>query len=192
MRKRKVIAFAGLDGSGKSTQISVIKKRFEENGLAVKVVQHFDTPIGQKCKEIIRLSKDAYIRALAFALDEYSQKIDNSDIADYDLILWDRSHYCAIAYSGAQGISELWLHSLYQFSQEYDLCLYLDISPETSYSRKGLDDISPQLRDTQFAKVRELYLQLAQNEKIKAINAEQEFEKVTSDIEDAIWEVLRK
>lgn len=192
MRKRKVIAFAGLDGAGKSTQISVIKKRFEENGLAVKVVQHFDTPIGQKCKEIIRLSKDVYIRALAFALDEYSQKINNSDISDYDLILWDRSHYCAIAYSGAQGISELWLHSLYQFSQEYDLCLYLDISPETSYSRKGLDDISPQLRDTQFVKVRELYLQLAQNEKIKAINAEQEFEKVTSDIEDAIWEVLRK
>ena len=48
MKHAKVIAFAGLDGSGKSTQIEAIKRILETQGYKVKIQQHFTSPIGEK------------------------------------------------------------------------------------------------------------------------------------------------
>lgn len=190
MKKPKVIAFAGLDGSGKSSQIVAVKKILEMRGYKVKVQQHFASPVGRKCEDIIKMSKDAYIRALAFALDEYFQKIDNATDSEYDVILCDRSHYCAFAYSGAQGISPDWITWIYKYSQEYDMCFYLDISLKTSLIQKGFDAISPSLSDEQFARVREIYLELATTGKLIKVNAEQDFDKVTEDIKTLICEEL--
>lgn len=192
MRRAKVIAFAGLDGAGKSTQIEAIKLFLEENGYKVKVQQHFSLPIGRKCEEIIKISKDAYIRALAFALDEYSQKQDNIDDSDYDVILCDRSHYCAYAYSGAQGIQSDWIKRLYMYSQEYDICIYLDVSLGTSYAHKGFDAISPNLSGDQFKMVRNIYLQLVEMGKLIRVDAEQDFGVVTENIKALVCEVLAK
>lgn len=192
MRKAKVIAFAGLDGSGKSTQIEAVKQFLEFNGYKVKIQQHFSLPIGRNCKEIIKISKDPYIRALAFAIDEYSQKLDNINDSDYDVILCDRSHYCAFAYSGAQGIQNDWINWLYMYSQDYDICIYLDISLGISYAHKGFDDISPNLSENQFTKVRENYLQLVDMGKLIMVNAEQDFGMVTEDIKTLVLEVLSK
>lgn len=187
-----IIAFAGLDGSGKSTQIDAIKKRFEDKGFRVKVQCHFNTKIGKMCQNIIKLTPNAYIRAITFALDEYAQQLDDMSGEEFDLILCDRSHYCAIAYSGAQGMSEDWIRSLYQYAQTYNLCIYLDISLSTSYSHKGFDDISPNIDDSQYSNVRKIYLDLVEKGELKRIDAEQEFDKVTDDIEEAILEVIRK
>lgn len=192
MKQAKVIAFAGLDGSGKSTQIKAVKQQLEASGYKVKIQQHFSTPIGERCQEIIKISKDAYIRALAFALDEYSQKLDNIGDSNYDVILCDRSHYCAYAYSGAQGIQDDWINWLYMYSQEYDLCIYLDISLNTSYAHKGFDTISPNLSAKQFEQVRENYLRLVDMGKLVRINAEQDFKMVTEAIKTLIHGVLTR
>lgn len=192
MKNTKIIAFVGLDGSGKSSQIKSVKKILEAKGYRVKVQQHFTLPIGIKCEEILKKSKDAYIRALTFALDEYAQKLDNEMDADYDIILCDRSHYCAYAYSGAQGISCEWIKEIYKYSQQYDMCIYLDISTDTSCSQKGFDAISPSLSQEQFARVREIYLELVQKGELMKVNAEQRFEKVTEDISLLICEALKK
>ncbi len=192
MSRAKIIAFAGLDGSGKSTQIKVLKQRLESSGYKVKVQQHFNTLIGKKCEEVIKMSHDSYVRALAFALDEYSQKLDNIDDSNYDVILCDRSHYCAYAYSGAQGVSTDWITWLYMYSQEYDMCIYLDISVDTSYIHKGFDCISPILSEDQFKKVRENYLQLVDMNKVIIIDAEQNFKKVTEDIMAKVYSILEK
>ena len=192
MANAKLIAFAGLDGAGKSSQIESVKNYLEANGYRVKIQQHFTLPIGIKCEEILKKSKDAYIRALTFALDEYEQKLDNEIDADYDIILCDRSHYCAYAYSGAQGISYKWISEIYKYSQKYDLCIYLDISTDTSYLQKGFDILSPSLSKEQFARVREIYLELVKKGELMRVNAEQSFDKVTEDISLLIREVLRK
>lgn len=184
------IAFSGLDGSGKSTQIEAIRKRFEARGFRVKVQQHFDTEIGGLCENIIKLTKNPYVRALTFALDEYSQQENSMTTPDYDLILCDRSCYCAIAYSGAQGVSQDWIMSLYKHLQTYDLCIYLDVSLETSYLHKEVDYKSPNINKTQFCKVKEIYLDLVRINKMIRINAEQEFDRVTDDIENIILKEL--
>lgn len=192
MNTPQIIAFSGLDGAGKSTQIEAIKKRFENKGFKIKVHHHFDTEIGQMCQGIIKLTSNSYIRAITFALDEYAQKLDNISNVEYDLILCDRSYYCALAYSGAQGVYEDWIRSLYKYTQAYNLCLYLDISLATSYLHKGFDDKSPNIDKKQFSKVRKIYLDLVTKGEMKRIDAEQEFNKVTDDIEEAIWEVIKK
>ena len=190
MRRTKVIAFAGLDGSGKSTQIETIKKLLEIQGYKVKIQQHFATSIGEKCKDIIEISKEPHIRAFAFALDEYAQKLNNIEDADYDVILCDRSHYCAYAYSGAQGLDFNWIDTLYKYSQEYDLCIYLDISLDTSFKHKAFDSISPNLSVKQFKKVRDNYLRLVDSGKLVKVNAEQEFSIVTEEIYALVMGVL--
>ena len=186
MKKNLKIAFSGLDGSGKSTQVQRIKKVLEEKGYSVKVQQHFALPIGKVCEKIIKLSKDPYIRALTFALDEYAQKLDNMTDLKYDIILCDRSHYCAYAYLVAQGVEYDWIENIYKFSEIYDLCIYLDISVETSYLHKAADDISPRISDEQLLKVRDMYLTLVQNDKMVRVNAEQDVHKVTEDILELI------
>lgn len=192
MDKPLIIAFAGLDGSGKSTQIEEIKKRFAAQGFRIKVQRQFETEIGRMCYDIIKCRPNSYIRAIAFALDKYAYNFDAPANACYDLILCDRSHYCALAYASAQGVSEDWIRSLYQYSQDYALCLYLDISPATSLLRKEPDAKSPSITESQFIKVRENYLALVENGELQRIDAEQEFAKVTDDIETAIWEALNK
>lgn len=190
MSNTKTVSFSGLDGAGKSTQINEIKRRFEEKGLKVKVKQHFESVIGEKCKDIIKTTSDPYIRALAFALDEYSQK--GEEDTNYDLILCDRNFYCAIAYSGAQGLSEGWLRVLYKFAYKYDLCIYLDITENTSYLRKGLDEISPKFNNTQLSHTRNIYLDLVERGEMLKINAEQEIDKITHEIEILIEEMLNE
>lgn len=191
MKQPKVIAFAGLDGSGKSTQIEAIKSIVEAQGYKVKIQQHFASPIGKKCREIIQLSKDPYIRALTFALDEYAQKLNNKEDSDFDVILCDRSHYCAYAYSGAQGLEFHWINTLYEHSQKYDLCIYLDISLNTSYKHKGFDSISPHLSEQQFKNVRDNYLKLVDMGKLVKVNAEQEFKIVTEEIKALVIGVIK-
>ncbi|HUM84985.1 MAG TPA: dTMP kinase [Lachnospiraceae bacterium] len=191
MKHAKVIAFAGLDGSGKSTQIEAIKRILETQGYKVKIQQHFTSPIGEKCREIIQLSKDPHIRALTFALDEYAQKLNNLEDSDYDVILCDRSHYCAYAYSGAQGIKVDWINVLYEHSQKYDLCIYLDITLNTSYKHKGFDSISPNLSVQQFEKVRDNYLSLVDMGKLVKVNAEQEFTIVTEEINSLVMGAIK-
>lgn len=192
MKKPKVIAFAGLDGSGKTTQIQAIRKLLEATGYKVKVQQHFASSVGKKCQDIIRESKDPHIRALAFALDEYSQKLDNNSDTNYDVILCDRSHYCAYAYSGAQGISEDWINWLYMYSQEYDICIFLDITLNTSYTHKGFDSVSPSLSEAQYNQVRANYLRMVNSGQIIRVDAEQVFETVTEQIKTIIYGVLEK
>lgn len=193
MKTQLIIALAGLDGAGKSTQTEALKKRFESNGFRVKVHHQFDTEIGKLCHEIIKLTPSPYIRAITFALDKYAYyNLDNRSDVGYDIIFCDRSHYCAIAYSGAQGIGEDWIRSLYKYTKPCTLCLYLDISLTTSHLRKGFDDKSPNIDEGQFENVRNNYLDLVSRGELIRIDAEQEFDKVTDDIEEAILEVVRK
>lgn len=192
MKKTKLIAFAGIDGSGKSTQIFTIKSLLEEKGYKVKVQQHFSTTIGKKCKDILSISKDTYIRALAFALDEYSQKINNIEDDNYDIILCDRSHYCAYAYLYAQGVDLNWIQSLYKYSLNYDLCIYLDITVETSIKRKGFDHISPEISIKQYNNVRNIYLHLANQGHIVKINGEKDFNLITEEIMKIIEGILNE
>lgn len=187
-----IIALAGLDGSGKSTQTEALKKRFENKGFRIKVQHQFDTEIGKLCHEIIKLTPNSYIRAITFALDKYTYNFDNTSDVEYDLILCDRSHYCAIAYACAQGIDEDWIRTLYKYTQPYTLCIYLDISLATSYCRKETDDKSPKIDERQFANVRRNYLNLVSKGELIRIDAEQAFDKVTDDIEKTIWGVISK
>lgn len=185
-----IIAFAGLDGSGKTTQLEQIKKNFESYGFKVKIQRHFETDIGKNCEIIITQTKNPIIRALAFALDEYSQKIENETDNKYDIILCDRSHFCALAYSQAQGLSEKWIRTLYEYSQSYTVCIYLDIATEISRKHKNTDQFSPNISKEQFESVRNLYLQMVQKGEIRFVNANKSFEEVTKDIEKIIWELL--
>lgn len=187
-----IVAFSGLDGSGKTTQIKALKHIFESYGYRVKVLNQFSTKLGKLCKRIVKNSSNPYVRSISFALDNYIQCYnDKQSDYEYDLVLCDRSINCAIAYSCAQGVSRAWLTTLYEYSIPYDLCFYLDVSINTSLKRKGLDDKSPRFTREQYVKTREIYLELVTSNDLININAEKDFDEVTNDITIIILEALQ-
>lgn len=54
MDKGKIIAFEGLDGCGKDTQIDLLKEYLEDNGIEYKYIPQLETPIG-------RLTRSEYL-----------------------------------------------------------------------------------------------------------------------------------
>lgn len=108
----KFIAFEGLDGSGKSTQISLLQRYFEQKGIKCKFL-HFprlNSPvIGMLVSRFLRGelgtvdNVDPYLVALMYATDRaHSKDMINSWLdSDYTVIV-DRYLYSNVAFQCAK------------------------------------------------------------------------------------------
>ena len=108
----KFVNIEGLDGSGKSTQIKLLKKYFEENNIKYKYM-HFprtDSPIyGELIAKFLRgelgkmESVDPYLIALIYAGDRNDAKSQINEWLKQDyLVLIDRYVYSNIAFQCAK------------------------------------------------------------------------------------------
>jgi len=108
----KFVNIEGLDGSGKSTQINLLKKHFEENNIDYKYM-HFprtDSPIyGELIAKFLRgelgkmESVDPYLIALIYAGDRNDAKSQINEWLKQDfLVLIDRYVYSNIAFQCAK------------------------------------------------------------------------------------------
>ncbi|CAH0447904.1 Thymidylate kinase [Vibrio phage vB_VpaM_sm033] len=109
MSKGKLISFDGLGGSGKSTQIELLKKALEEKGYNV-VVQKFpnyDSPTGKIIKEYLdgkfgeNIPPD-FVQSL-YALDRVAMKDTIATFLNRGVwVILDRSAYSGLAYQSAR------------------------------------------------------------------------------------------
>ena len=109
-----LITFEGIDGSGKSTQISLLKNRLEEAGLAVDV---FREPGGTGVSEQVRsllldpaYEIDPFAELLLFSAARaqlVAEKIRPA-LAEGHIVLCDRFYDSTTAYQGAgRGLGEI-------------------------------------------------------------------------------------
>ena len=62
MKKNLFIAFEGIDGSGKSTQVKLLKEKLEAKGLKVYTTcEPTDSPMGKMIREIFMLQTKHYL-----------------------------------------------------------------------------------------------------------------------------------
>lgn len=135
----KLIAVEGLDGSGKSTQIYLLKRWLEMRGLKVfftewnsSLVVKRATSKGKK-RQLLTPTTFSLIHCTDFA-DRYERQILPLLKAGY-LVLCDRYIYTAFARDTVRGCSRPWLRRLYGFARHPDLTLFFDTAPETAYGR---------------------------------------------------------
>lgn len=151
----KLIAVEGLDGSGKSTQIYLLKRWLEMRGLKVfftewnsSVIVKKATSKGKK-RQLLTPTTFSLIHCTDFA-DRYEQQILPLLKAGY-LVLCDRYIYTAFARDAVRGCSRAWLRRLYGFARHPDLALFFNTPlpvalgrilsgrPQLKYHEAGMD-----------------------------------------------------
>ena len=178
------LAFEGIDGSGKTTLIDELSKKLIESNVDFNIVRE---PGGSKLGEGIRellLSHDYDVDPTSEALlmsasrAQLIQEIVKPAINNGQVVITDRSAYSSVAYQGVgrdlgyQKIYELNDLAIDSFWPEK--VILLDIDPKISLSRQKVADRIGSGEISFFNKVRDGYLQLAEDfsDKFLVLNAE--------------------
>src|SRR3989440_2036513 len=139
-----LIAFEGLDQSGKQTQAETLRDRLKSEGRKSRLVSFPDygTSIGEEIARALAGERDyeADVMQLLYIANRYERKADLQRWIDGGLILvCDRYTASSIAYGEAQGLESAWLTEVQRFLPPASLTIVLDIAPETAVQRKAVD-----------------------------------------------------
>lgn len=135
----RLIAVEGLDGSGKSTQIYLLKRWLEMKGLKVFFTEWNSSLLVKKAtskgkkRQLLTATTFSLIHCTDFA-DRYERQILPLLKAGY-LVLCDRYIYTAFARDAVRGCTHSWLHNLYGFARQPDLTFFFNTSLQVALSR---------------------------------------------------------
>ena len=182
------IVLEGIDGAGKSTQISLLKDFLEQNGLEVEtVVEPTDSEVGKLIRKLLTrhdATSDAMQRTLGllFAADRLliMEKLNKLE-EEGKVIISDRSFYSSLVYQEPRE----WIQELNKYAKIPDLVLLLDLDVEKSVART---DGTDEFENVEFlTAVKENYLKIAEeNGNFKIIDANNGPNEVSSDIKKAV------
>src|SRR6202521_5537520 len=139
-----LIAFEGLDQSGKQTQAELLRDRLKQEGWKARLgaFPDYGTSIGEEIARALQGERDygPDVMQLLYIANRYERKPDLQRWIDGGLILvCDRYTASSIAYGEAQGLDPVWLSEIQKFLPPAWLTIMLDISPETAVQRKALE-----------------------------------------------------
>ena len=144
----RLIAVEGLDGSGKSTQIYLLKRWLELQGLKVffsewnsSELVKVATSKGKK-RELLSPTTFSLIHATDFA-DRYERQLVPLLRAGY-IVLCDRYIFTAFARDTVRGCPPEWVRGIYNFAALPDLTFFFKANLEVSLQR--ILDGRPQLK----------------------------------------------
>ena len=135
-----LIVIEGMDGSGRSTQISLLTEWLESEGFAVETMGLRRS--GLVAKDIDTLMAENTITrmtlTLMYATDFYDQlehRIIPALRSDF-VVLADRYFYTLIARAAARGIQRDYLNGLYEMALKPELTFWLNVRPEAAFERE--------------------------------------------------------
>jgi dTMP kinase len=144
----RLIAVEGLDGSGKSTQIYLLKRWLELEGVKVffsewnsSALVKSATSKGKK-RELLTPTTFSLIHATDFA-DRYERQLVPLLRAGY-IVLCDRYIYTAFARDVVRGCPPKWVRGIYNFAALPDITFFFKAKLEVSLQR--IMDGRPQLK----------------------------------------------
>jgi dTMP kinase len=161
-----LIAFEGLDQSGKQTQAERLVAALEQGGRASRFVSFpdYDTAIGAEIGRALRGERDyaADVMQLLYIANryEYRPRIEQW-LADGAVVVCDRYLASSVAYGEAHGLDAGWLTATQTHLPPPSLTLLLDIAPDASLARKQRDRDRYEQDLHLLARVRESYLRQA-------------------------------
>jgi dTMP kinase len=137
--KGKLIVVEGIDGSGKSTQIHLLRRWLISEGLPVFMTEWNSSEIVKeitsKGKKKARLTPTTFsiLHATDFA-DRYERNIFPLLRAGY-VVLADRYVYTAYARDVVRGCSPTWIRNVYSFALKPNIVFYFRVPVDTAIER---------------------------------------------------------
>lgn len=137
--KGKLIVVEGIDGSGKSTQISLLSHWFRSQGYAVAFSEWNSSPLVRettrrgKKKEMFTPTTFSLIHATDFAdrMERYVLPLMKAGA----IVCADRYAFTAFARDVARGVSRRWVRNLYSFATRPNLSFYFRVPLDVAIGR---------------------------------------------------------
>lgn len=182
-----LIAFEGLDQSGKETQAARLRERFAAAGRTVRALSFpdYDTPIGREIRAALDGQRDFApdTLQLLYIANRHEYRVQMEQwLAAGDVIVCDRYRASSIAYGDAQGLDAAWLRDVQRHLPEPSAIFLLDIAPEEAVRRKahGRDKFERDL--PLLSRVRESYQRQAAAEGWEVVDGMRAKDEISADI----------
>ena len=166
MARGHLIAFEGLDQSGKQTQAERLLAAFRAAGHLSEFLTFpaYETAIGEEIERALHGRRDYQPDTLQLLYIanrfECKPKIE-SWLANGAMVVCDRYLASSIAYGEAQGVDAAWLTTIQQPLPQPSLTILLDIPPDASLNRKKVARDKFERDLALLSRVRESYLRQA-------------------------------
>ena len=186
-----LIAFEGLDQSGKQTQAEALAGTLRDRGRTCELLSFpdYETAIGTELRRALHGERDyaADVMQLLYVANRYEmkQKLDTW-LASGMVVLCDRYTASSVAYGEAQGLDPRWLADIQRFLPAADLTILLDIAPDVAVHRKqsGRDRYE---RDLELlTRVRESYRAQAADPRWLLLRGDRDKADVSGDVRAAV------
>lgn len=137
-----LIAFEGLDQSGKQTQAESLRDAAlaQRRDCLLLSFPDYGTAIGAEISKALHGEREygADTMQLLYVANRYEKRPSlESLLAAGTIVVCDRYTASSIAYGEAQGLDPDWLSEIQRFLPRPDLTIVLDIPPETAVARKS-------------------------------------------------------
>ena len=190
-----LIAFEGLDQSGKETQARMLAERLSASGRPVATVSFpdYETPIGAELYRALHGEREYgpdVIQMLMIA-NRYEWKPAILKAQDEGrIVVADRYLASSVAYGEAQGLDPGWLFDAQRYLPAPSLTVMIDIAPATAVARKraGRDRFEQDL--AMLERVRLSYRRQAAGAHWVGIDGERPVETVAADVAKAVATAL--
>ena len=186
-----VIAFEGLDQSGKQTQAERLAAALTASGRQVELLSFPDytTAIGSEIGRALQGERDyeADVMQLLYVANRYEYRPRIAAVVESGgVIVCDRYLASSIAYGEAQGLDPQWLADIQLHLPQPSLTVLLDIPPDASLQRKQLARDRYERDLALLGRVRSSYRRQAEQPTWQLIDGHQSKDAVTAAVFNAV------
>lgn len=200
------VAFEGVEGAGKGTQIRLAKEWLEEQGIEVLVTREpGGTSVGEELRRVLLDHQTGHLEpkteALLFAASraQHVTTVIRPALSEGKVVICDRYIDSSVAYQGwARGLGEQDVLTLNVWATQGlfpDLVLLLHLEPEAGMLRSLDEPDRIEMEGADFhAKVADAYLRIAEEhpERFVVLDADDTPERVHAQVVEALQRVLKE
>lgn len=202
-KKGNFIVFEGIDGSGKSTQVRLLKEKLQAEGISCyTTMEPTDAPIGSLIHQIMtgRIKMDNKVIAALFAADRLDHLLNDVDgivpkIEQGITVVSDRYYFSSYAYHSVDMSMDWVIQANEQSSQilRPTVNIFIDISPDIAMERIAKNRFHQELfeKKSRLIQVREKYLEAFEKRKdvenVLILDGNRKEEEIAADV----WEQVK-
>ena len=188
-----LIAFEGIDGSGKTTNSSSLAEFLRQQGHEViQSKEPTDGPWGRKIRATASTGRLSTEEELEFFLRDRRDHVENlitPNLENGNIVILDRYYFSTMAYQGSRGKDPSEIQRENEiFAPRPDLLFILDLDVDTALGRiGGRGDVANEFeKHDSLEKCREIFLALEGPQWVHLVSSQEDQESVQARIREIV------